>query len=144
MATTGQNIKRLRDDYEWSQEMLAEKLEIDQATLSLYENDKRRPKIAILRKLSLIFNVSVAEIDESLSDVSIIVNGANNGIAGHNSAVGAFIRGKNQTVSMVDSLLDEKAIRADERKRILDLIMKNKEIESPVKVVLYELINKED
>lgn len=53
------NIKSLRKEKGWSAQLLADKLNIAQTTLSQYENSKREANYETLHKLSKIFNVSI-------------------------------------------------------------------------------------
>ena len=52
-------IKFLRENLKLSQEELAEKLNLSKGIISLYEQEKRKPSLEILIKLSEIFNVSI-------------------------------------------------------------------------------------
>ena len=52
-------IKYLRENLQLSQEELAEKLNLSKGIISLYEQEKRKPSLEILIKLSEFFNVSI-------------------------------------------------------------------------------------
>ena len=52
-------IKFLRENLKLSQEELAEKLNLSKGIISLYDQEKRKPSLEILIKLSEIFNVSI-------------------------------------------------------------------------------------
>ncbi len=52
-------IKELRELYKLNQEDLANKLNVSKGLISLYEQEKRKPSLEILIKLSEIFNVSI-------------------------------------------------------------------------------------
>lgn len=54
----GKTIKNLRLQKEYSQEDLAEKCGLTQATLSLVENNKKRPSKSTIDKLCQIFDIS--------------------------------------------------------------------------------------
>lgn len=120
MATIGQNIKKLREDYHWTQEILASKTGINRGLLSSYESDRRKPKIAYLCKLSKLFDVSIADIDESLADV-------NSGIQTHgdNSPIqGSINAPKAKRVTITDNAqIDLAAVRAAERQRIINEVI---------------------
>src|SRR5580704_4798769 len=58
----GKRIKTLRESLRMSQEELAQKLEMDRASLSLVENDKRSLKANELILLSKAMNVSIDEL----------------------------------------------------------------------------------
>ena len=69
MGTTGQNIRRLRELNEWTQQFLSKKLGVSQSSFSQWEKDEYKPKLEQLTKLADVFNVSIVEIDESLKNV---------------------------------------------------------------------------
>lgn len=76
-------IKFLRENLKLSQEELAEKLNLSKGIISLYEQEKRKPSLEILIKLSEIFNVSIDYIlgRTDLKNESIpIATSAKNGI----------------------------------------------------------------
>ena len=55
----GNILKKLRQDYNLTQEDLAEKINTSRSNIANYENDKNKPSIEVLEKLSKIFNVSI-------------------------------------------------------------------------------------
>ena len=67
MRTIGQNIKRLREENSWSQAFLAKKLKVSQSSFSQWENDEYKPKFEQLRKLAIVFNVRISELNETLA-----------------------------------------------------------------------------
>lgn len=58
----GKNIKKLRKDYEWTQEDLAAKLDVSPGAISNYERAKREPDIAMLIKMADTFKISIDEL----------------------------------------------------------------------------------
>lgn len=52
------NIKKLRNSFNYTQQELADKLELAKSTIAMYENGSRIPSVDVLTKLSNIFNVS--------------------------------------------------------------------------------------
>ncbi len=56
--TFGCNLRRARQSCGMDQSTLAEKLGVDQSTISNYETDKRSPGVQALRKLCLILNTT--------------------------------------------------------------------------------------
>jgi transcriptional regulator with XRE-family HTH domain len=54
----GKRLKQLREEHDLLQKELAEKLNISQQTISLYESDKREPDYDMLKKIAEFFNVS--------------------------------------------------------------------------------------
>lgn len=56
---TGHQIKRLREERNWSQDELASKMKTTKTSISNYENGKRTPRFDGLYLLSMIFNVSI-------------------------------------------------------------------------------------
>ena len=61
----GDKIKRLRQEKNWSQDQLAEKIDIGRRFISNYETGKNLPSASTLQKLAEVFGVSV---DYLLSD----------------------------------------------------------------------------
>lgn len=68
--TIGQNIKRIRTEQGLTQEQLGNMCGITGESIRRYELEKVNPKMPNLRKISKALNVSVSEIDESISCVS--------------------------------------------------------------------------
>lgn len=52
-------IKTLREDYGYTQQDLANKLNSSKSVIGLYESETRKPSLEILVKLSEIFNCSI-------------------------------------------------------------------------------------
>lgn len=52
-------IKKLREEFGFTQQDLADKLEGAKSTIAMYENETRKPSMEILIKLSEIFNCSI-------------------------------------------------------------------------------------
>ena len=55
----GNILKKLREDFEMSQEVLAQKLNVSPSTIGMYETNKRQPNYETLLKISSIFNCSI-------------------------------------------------------------------------------------
>lgn len=73
-ATTGLVIKGLREKYGYTQDKLAEYLEIKREMISFYENEGREIPLEVLEKLSDLFGVEldvffVDNVDEALAEV---------------------------------------------------------------------------
>jgi transcriptional regulator with XRE-family HTH domain len=58
LATLGSIIKRLRENRQYTQSKLGEKLGVAESTVSLYEADKREPDVATINRLADLFDVS--------------------------------------------------------------------------------------
>ena len=52
-------IKLLREEFNYTQQDLANKLKCSKSVIGLYENETRKPSLEILVKLSEIFNCSI-------------------------------------------------------------------------------------
>lgn len=52
-------IKKLREDFGYTQQDLANKINGAKSTIAMYENETRKPSLEILVKLSDIFNCSI-------------------------------------------------------------------------------------
>ncbi len=52
-------IKILREEFNYTQQDLANKLECSKSVIGLYENETRKPSLDVLIKLSEIFNCSI-------------------------------------------------------------------------------------
>lgn len=55
----GNNLKKIRQDNELTQEELAKKLNTSRSNIANYENDKNMPSVDMLEKLSKILNCSI-------------------------------------------------------------------------------------
>lgn len=55
----GNILKKLRQDYDFTQEDLAKKINTSRSNIANYENDKNMPSLDVLNKLSEIFNCSI-------------------------------------------------------------------------------------
>lgn len=74
----GDNLKRLRQENNLTQEQLAEKVGISKSSISFYEHSKKTPSPDIVAQFSEIFNVSMdvlMGIDKPLKDQCIDVSG---------------------------------------------------------------------
>lgn len=58
----GENIKKIRIDKGLSRQDLASELEVSESTISRYENNKREPNMATLKKIGEILNVPLADL----------------------------------------------------------------------------------
>lgn len=52
-------IKKLREEFDYTQQELADKINGAKSTIAMYENETRKPSLEILVKLSEIFNCSI-------------------------------------------------------------------------------------
>lgn len=52
-------IKNLREEFGYTQQDLANKLECSKSVIGLYENETRKPSMDVLIKLSKIFDCSI-------------------------------------------------------------------------------------
>lgn len=59
MKNFNERLRELREDNNLKQKELAEKLLVDQRSLSFYEIGKYEPNIETIKKIALFFNVSV-------------------------------------------------------------------------------------
>jgi transcriptional regulator with XRE-family HTH domain len=71
--TTGQKIRKLRRDRNWTQAELGENAGINYRNLNRYEHDKLKPGAKMLAKLAAAFGVSIDEMaeDEMVPDLTI-------------------------------------------------------------------------
>ena len=60
--TMGEKIRQFRSAKEFSQEVLAEKLNVSRSAVAKWEADGGIPEIDNLLQLSLVFNVSIDEL----------------------------------------------------------------------------------
>ncbi len=60
--TTGQRIRKLRLERDWTQEELGQKAGINFRNISRYESDRLRAGLKILKKLAGAFGISVDEL----------------------------------------------------------------------------------
>ena len=62
MSKISKNIKRLRTEKGFTQDSLAEKINITRQAVSSWENDRTQPDVEMLGKLAEVFNVSFEEL----------------------------------------------------------------------------------
>ena len=55
----GNILKKLREEFDMSQEILAQKLNVSPSTIGMYETNKRQPNYETLLKISSIFDCSI-------------------------------------------------------------------------------------
>jgi transcriptional regulator with XRE-family HTH domain len=92
MNFLAQNIKYLRRKNHWTQQQLADLLEIKRALIGSYEEGRATPKIAILQRLTALANLSIDDLlgadlekapgaskspDNTLQILPIVVNSEN-------------------------------------------------------------------
>jgi len=58
MIQMGDKIRLLRAEMDWSQRELADKIDADQAQISLYERGESLPSLGILKRLATVFNIT--------------------------------------------------------------------------------------
>jgi len=58
MLYFGDKLKALRNEKGWTQQQLAEKVELVSASISAYEQGAKSPSVEVLIKLCSLFNVS--------------------------------------------------------------------------------------
>ena len=75
-TSLGKRIKALREALRISQEELSQRLEMDRASLSLVENDKRSLKADELVLLSKALNISIDELLNLKSSTEVILEQA--------------------------------------------------------------------
>jgi len=73
----GRRIKHLRKEMNLLQKDLAEKLNLTQQTISLYESEKRQPDYETLQKIANFFNVSVDYLLGRTDEKKIILDSVN-------------------------------------------------------------------
>ena len=52
-------LNQLREERNWTQAQLADKLNCAMSSIAMYENESRKPSLEVLVKLSEIFNCSI-------------------------------------------------------------------------------------
>lgn len=67
----GSKIKKIRTDLRFSQEEMAEKLEVSKNTLSNYERGKRKPDSVFIQKLVSQFNVNTSWLFKGIGSIFI-------------------------------------------------------------------------
>ena len=70
----GQTIRKRREQTGLTQEELGKKIGVEATTVSLYESGSRKPKLSVLRKISLVLDVSLAtllDIEVQKTDLDI-------------------------------------------------------------------------
>lgn len=55
----GDRLRELREDFNLTQEQLANKVDVNRSTISAYENNTINPTFDVVIKLANVFNVSI-------------------------------------------------------------------------------------
>ena len=63
----GENVRKRREEREWTQEQLAEKADLDQTFISGIERGARNPTIITITKLSKALKTSVSVLCEGVN-----------------------------------------------------------------------------
>ena len=58
----GEKVKRLRQDKEWTQQTLAEKIKMDITTINEIENGRRNPSLKTINKLARALKIAPSEL----------------------------------------------------------------------------------
>lgn len=91
-------IKILREEFNYTQQDLANKLECSKSVIGLYESETRKPSMEVLIKLSEIFDCS---IDYILGKSDIRNPGKQINIDDADIAFASGIKGLNETNKMI-------------------------------------------
>lgn len=69
----GDNIKKLREEKNLTQQQLADKLYVSRQTISRWENSSRCPDLITAKKLAIELNISIDELlsEEDINDIQI-------------------------------------------------------------------------
>lgn len=62
IMSLAENLKRIRESKNLSQQELAEKLGVAQSTVGMWESDKRTPKLAELNRMARVLNITIARL----------------------------------------------------------------------------------
>lgn len=62
MNSIGEKIKTLRKEKKLTQKELANKIDIAPSTITKYENNQLEPNLEILKKICIIFNISLSDL----------------------------------------------------------------------------------
>jgi transcriptional regulator with XRE-family HTH domain len=62
----GENVRKRREERDWTQEQLAEKADLDQTFISGIERGARNPTIITINKLSKALKTSVSALCEGI------------------------------------------------------------------------------
>jgi transcriptional regulator with XRE-family HTH domain len=118
----GDKLRKLRANKGYSQEYMAETLEISQKTYSNMENDKSSISIENLKKIAEEFNVDLLEL---LSDGKVIVqyNTANdsstfNGVVNNNISEELIIQLK-ERIEDLKIIISEKSTKISQLEKLL-------------------------
>lgn len=72
MSQLSINIKKLRENYGYSQPDLAKRLGISRSAISMYENGNREPDLEVLEAMCDIFNVDLNYLTGVSATTSVI------------------------------------------------------------------------
>lgn len=67
-----ENIKRLRTEKDWTQEQLAEKVNVTRATVTQWETGWSQPRMGAIQRLAGAFGVSVSEVVDNVRSAGFV------------------------------------------------------------------------
>ena len=70
----GKNVKRLREERNWSQEELATKLGVTDRAVSSWEHGRAYPRMAMLDKMCEVFGCRTQDLTHEYSEVRAMVH----------------------------------------------------------------------
>lgn len=123
MILLGKKIKKLRNEYRYTQAELAKLIGVTKSTIAAYENDTRLPSYEVLVKLSRTFKVSLDYIVLDKQMETICVNGLNEEQIGAIHTLIAYYKHSR----IIDNFYKDKPLEPEE-KRILIEEYSNKDI----------------
>ena len=106
----GTKIRNERGEKGFSQEFLAEKLNISQGTLSNIESNKSKPDIDLLRRISKILEIDVYDLIEENKLKQI----------NKDSAVGYMA--ENQKIELSEKLIEQYEFRLKEKDEMISIL----------------------
>ena len=100
MENTGKRLKELRENFKYSLEEVAEKINSSAGTISRYENNERKINSVNLLRLADLFNVSPTHILYGTSIGKIKENELENKVV-------AFFTDKNKTIEEKEEMFNK-------------------------------------
>lgn len=70
----GERLQQLREEKGWTQQNVADELDVSQQTIQNYEVNKRKPKLSTIHKLANLFEVSMEYLIGTTDNRTAIAN----------------------------------------------------------------------
>lgn len=124
--TTYGNIRLLREKQNWTQEQMAEKLNMSKNGYAKLERGESRLTVEHLQKIAKAFNIDIVELLKENRDFSLIIGNSHGNYANH-----CYINMENQEIEKLQLIIqhkDEIIAQKDKEIHLLEKLIRKMEL----------------